>query len=182
MILVCNGSQILMDPLAAIATALDRKTGDVTLVSHNDGTPSGVMLITCKTLRVVPDSGFVDMKEQALPAIAKQHDVTVIHRRRPTGLPVRTLTDYISALRQYHSGRIGKQNIIDPLAEDCLPTFRIVEQGATVDPRAHVHDSVVLRGGIVEPGAVVVRSLVCPGGVVKRDRHAVDQMVCPITK
>ena len=182
MILVCNGSQILMDPLAAIATALDRKTGDVTLVSHNDGTPSGVMLITCKTLRVIPDSGFVDMKEQALPAIAKQHNVTVIHRRRPTGLPVRTLTDYISALRQYHSGRIGKSSTIDPLAEDCLPTFRIVEQGATVDPRAHVHDSVVLRGGIVEPGAVVVRSLVCPGGVVKRDRHAVDQMVCPITK
>ena len=182
LILVCNGAQILLDPLAAIATALDKKHGDVTLVSHNDGTPSGVMLITCKTLRVIPDSGFVDMKEQALPAIARQHDVTVIHRRRPTGLPVRTLTDYVTALRHYHSRRLGKPTVADPLAEDCLPAFAIKEQGATVDPRAHVHDSVVLRGGIVEPGAVVVRSIVCPGGVIKRDRQAVDQMVCPITK
>jgi mannose-1-phosphate guanylyltransferase len=181
LILVCNGAQILLDPLNAIATALDKKHGDITLISHNDGTPSGVMLITCKTLRVIPDSGFVDMKEQALPAIARQHEVTVIHRRRPTGLPVRTLTDYVSALRHYHGRRAGKPALPDPLAEDYLPAFAIVEQGATVDPRAHVHDSVVLRGGIIEPGAVVVRSIVCPGGVVKRDRHAVDQLVCPIT-
>jgi N-acetylglucosaminyldiphosphoundecaprenol N-acetyl-beta-D-mannosaminyltransferase len=182
LILVCNGSQVLVDPLAAIATALDRKHGDVTLISHNDGTPSGVMLITCKTLRVIPDSGFVDMKEQALPAIASEHEVTVIHRRRPTGLPVRTQNDYIMALRHYHSRRVGKPTLSDPLAEDWLPAFSIVEQGATADSRAHVHDSVVLRGGIVEPGAVVVRSIVCPGGVVKRDRQAVDQLVCPVVK
>jgi len=115
-------------------------------------------------------------------AAASGHDVTVIHRRRPTGLPVRTLTDYVTALRHYHSRRLGKPTVADPLAEDCLPAFAIKEQGATVDPRAHVHDSVVLRGGIVEPGAVVVRSIVCPGGVIKRDRQAVDQLVCPITK
>ena len=48
LILVCNAAQILLDPLAAIATALDRKIGDVTLVSHNDGTPSGVQLVACK--------------------------------------------------------------------------------------------------------------------------------------
>ena len=47
-----------------------------------------------------------------------------------------------------------------------------------VDPRAHVHDSVVLKGGTVEAGAVVVRSIVCPGGVVKKDRHSVDQLIC----
>ncbi|HEX8524680.1 MAG TPA: WecB/TagA/CpsF family glycosyltransferase [Tepidisphaeraceae bacterium] len=182
LILVCNGSQVLLDPLAAIATALDRKHGDVTLISHNDGTPSGVMLITCKTLRVIPDQGFVDMKEQALPAIAKEYDVTVIHRRRPTGLPVRTQIDYITALRHYHSRRVGKPKLSDPLAEDWLPAFSIVEQGAIVDTRAHVHDSVVLRGGIVEAGAVVVRAIVCPGGVIKKDRQAVDQLVCPIIK
>ena len=45
-----------------------------------------------------------------------------------------------------------------------LPAFAIVEQGATVDPRAHVHDAVVLRGAVVEAGGVAVRSLICPGG------------------
>lgn len=179
LILVANAAQILMDPLAAIATALDRKQGDVSLVSHNDGTPSGVMLVSCKTLRLIPTTGYVDMKEQALPAIAARYGVSVMHRRRPTGLAVRTLTDYISALRHYHRRRQGKPALSDPLAEDWRPAFALVEEGATVDPRAHVHDSVVLKGGVVEGGAVVVRSIICPGGAVRKDRSAVDQYICP---
>jgi N-acetylglucosaminyldiphosphoundecaprenol N-acetyl-beta-D-mannosaminyltransferase len=179
LILVCNAAQVLVDPLPAIATALDRKEGDVTLVSHNDGTPSGVQLLSCKTLRMIPDVGFVDMKEQALPLIAMQYDVTVLHCRRPTGLPIRSLADYVVALRHYHRRKLGKPGGSDPLAEDWQPAFAIVEQGAAVDQRTHVHDSVVLKGGVVEAGAVVVRSIVCPGGVVKKDRPAVDQLVRP---
>jgi N-acetylglucosaminyldiphosphoundecaprenol N-acetyl-beta-D-mannosaminyltransferase len=179
LILVANAAQILMDPLAAIAMALDRKAGDFSLVSHNDGTPSGVMLVSCKTLRLIPTTGYVDMKEQALPAIAARYQVTVMHRRgRPTGLAVRSLADYVNALRHYHRRRQGKPALNDPLAEDWLPAFALVEEGATVDPRAHVHDSVVLKGGVVESGAVVVRSIVCAGGVVRKDRTAVDQFVC----
>ena len=177
LILVCNAAQVLMDPLAAIATALDKKEGDVTLVAHNDGTPSGVQLIRCGTLKMIPEMGFVDMKEQALALIASKHDVTVLHCRRPTALQVRTLQDYIVAMRHYHRRRAGKPAVSDPLAEDWQPAFAIIEQGATVDPRAHVNDAVVLKGGVVEPGAVVVRSIVCPGGVVKKDRPAVDQLV-----
>jgi N-acetylglucosaminyldiphosphoundecaprenol N-acetyl-beta-D-mannosaminyltransferase len=178
LVLVCNAAQILMDPLAAITTALDRKEGDVTLVSHNDGTPSGVMLVSVKTLRMIPETGFVDMKEQALPLIASKYDVTVMHCRRPTALPIRTFSDYIMAMRHYHRRRLGKPALSNPLAEDWQPAFAIIEQGATVDPRAHVHDSVVLKGGVVEPGGLAVRSIVCPGGVVRKDRPAVDQLVC----
>ncbi|MEO6435285.1 MAG: WecB/TagA/CpsF family glycosyltransferase [Tepidisphaeraceae bacterium] len=178
LILVCNAAQILLDPLAAIATALDKKEGDVTIVSHNDGTPSGVQLVSCKTLRTIPDLGFVDMKEQGLPLIASKYDVTVLHCRRPTALPVRTLYDYILAMRHYHRRRLGKPSSADPLAGDWQPAFAIVEQGATVDTRAHVHDSIVLRGGVVEAGAVIVRSIICPGGVVRKDRPTVDQLVC----
>jgi hypothetical protein len=178
LILVCNAAQVLMDPLVAIATALDKKEGDVTLVAHNDGTPSGVQLIRCGTLKMIPDIGFVDMKEQALSLIAQQHDVTVLHCRRPTALQVRSLQDYIVAMRQYYRRRAGRPNVMaDPLAEDWQPAYRVIEQGASVDPSAHVNDSVVLRGGVVEAGAVVVRSIVCPGGVVKKDRPAVDLLV-----
>ena len=177
LVLVCNAAQILLDPLAAIATALHRKDGDVTLVSHNDGTPSGVQLITCKALREIPEVGFVDFKEQALPLIAQKYEVTVLHCRRPTALPVREAKDYIRAMKLYHGRKSGKATATDPLAEDWQPTFQMVEQGAVVDPRAHVHDSIVLKGGVVEAGGVVVRSIVCPGGVVKRDRPRVDQMV-----
>ena len=180
-ILVCNAAQILLDPLAAIATALERKDGDVAVVSHNDGTPSGVHLVRCKALRTIPEIGFVDLKEQALPLIASNFDVTVLHCRRPTALPIRTPADYILAMRHYHRRRIGKSMLSHPLNEDWQPAFAIVEQGASVDPRAHVHDAVVLKGGAVEAGAVIVRSIVCPGAVVRKDRPTVDQLVTAST-
>jgi len=177
LVLVANAAQLLLDPLSVIAAALDRKRGDVCLISHHDGTPSGVMLVRCKTLRVIPPTGFVDMKEQALPLIARQFDVKVMHCRRPSGLPIRSLWDYIGALRVYHRGRVRLGAVSDPLAEDWQPAFAIVEDGATVDPRAHVHDSVVLRGGVVEAGASAVRCVVCPGGVVRQKTTIVDKFV-----
>ena len=130
LILVANAQQVLLEPLHGIATALDRSAGDITLISHNDGTPSGMMLITCKTLRLIPQTGFVDMKEQALPLIASRFDVRVMRRRRPTGLPIRSLADYVHALRYHHRRQSGKVGLIDPLAEDWSPTFSIVENGA----------------------------------------------------
>jgi hypothetical protein len=177
LILVANGAQILVDPLPSIVASMARRGGHVSVVGHEDGTPSGVMLVTCKALRLIADSGFVDMKEQALPRIAREFDVRVLKRRRPTGLPVRTLEDYIQGLRYHHRRRLGKTGATDPLAEDWDPAFALVEPGAEVDPAARVHDSVVLAGATVEAGAVLVRSVVCPGGVVRRDRHAVDRFV-----
>jgi hypothetical protein len=178
LILVANAAQVLLDPLSVIAAALDHKRGDISLISHQDGTPSGVMLVRCKTLRVIPESGFCDMKEQALPLIASKYDVKVMHCRRPSGLPIRSLGAYINALRHYHRRKVGKLASNDPLAEDWQPAFAIVEDGAIVDPKAHVHDSVVLKGGVVESGAALVRSIVCPGGIAKQKSTVVDDFVC----
>jgi N-acetylglucosaminyldiphosphoundecaprenol N-acetyl-beta-D-mannosaminyltransferase len=177
LILVANAAQILMDPLPTIAAALERTGGDVTVVSHEDGTPSGIMLVACKTLRQISEDGYVDMKEQALPQIAARFDVRVLPRRRPTGLPIRTLEDYIQALRYHHRRKGGKKASIDPLAEDWNPTFSLIEGGAQVDPAARVHDSVVLKGAVVEAGAVLVRAIVCPEGVLRRDKTAVETFV-----
>jgi hypothetical protein len=178
LILVANAAQILLDPLPTIVAAMTRKAGDVSVISHEDGTPSGLMLVTCKTLRSIADTGYVDMKEQALPQIALNYDVRVVRRRRPTGLPIRTLEDFVQALRLHHRRRQGKPFIADPLAEDWSPAFALVEPGAQVDPSARVHDSIVLTGGVVEAGAVLVRSVVCAGEVVRRDKTIVDQFVC----
>jgi hypothetical protein len=179
LILVANAAQILLHPLPAIAAALEKSGGEVSVVAHEDGTASGLMLLSGAALRLIPRAGFVDMKEQALPLIASRMDVTVVNRRRPTGLPVRTLSDYIMALRHYHGRQAGQKGAHDPLAEGWRPVFSLVEAGAAVDPQARVHDSVVLSGGRVEQGAVVVRSIVCPGGVLRRERAAVDQYVIP---
>jgi N-acetylglucosaminyldiphosphoundecaprenol N-acetyl-beta-D-mannosaminyltransferase len=177
LILVANAAQIMFDPLASVASALERRGGEVGLVSHEDGTPTGVMLLTCKTLRTISEVGYVDLKEQALPQIASQFTVRVLPRRRPTGLPIRSLENYIQGLRLHHRLRAGKPAVTDPLAEDWGPAFSLIEPGAVVGAGARAHDSVVLAGGVIEPGAVVVRCVVCPGGVVRRDRTAVDQFI-----
>jgi hypothetical protein len=93
-------------------------------------------------------------------------------------LPIRSLSDYIGALRLYHRRKAGKPASTDPLGEDWAPAFAIVEDGAIVAPKAHVHDSVVLKGGVIEAGGAVVRCVVCPGGVVKQKYTAVDRFLC----
>lgn len=177
LLLVANAAQVLLDPLATIAESLARVGGDVSVVAHEDGTPSGMMLLKCKTLRQLPARGFVDMKEQGLPLIASKYEVRVLRRRRPTGLPVRSLSDYISALRLHHRDKTGRPHTTDPLAEDWGPTFSLIEAGASADHSARIHDSVVLSGAHVEPGAVLVRSVVCPGVIVGRDRTIADRIV-----
>lgn len=177
LILVASASQVLLDPLSALAKVLHHKGGDVNLISHRDGTPSGVMLIRCQTLRLIPSLGFFDMKEQGLPLIAGRYDVRVVHCRRPTGVPLRTLEDYITALRLHHRRRAGRPRVADPLSEDWSPSFAIVENGASVAARAHLHDTVVLRSAIVESGASLVRCVVCPGAVVRQKASEIDRFV-----
>ena len=68
LILVANAAQVLLEPLPIIAAELYGKKADVAVVAHEDGTPSGLMLIRCKALRQIAATGFVDMKGQALAA------------------------------------------------------------------------------------------------------------------
>jgi NDP-sugar pyrophosphorylase family protein len=114
----------------------------------------------------------VDLKEQALPAIAARFSVKVVHFSNPTALPVRTRADYIEALVRHHGappdGGEGR---------DWQPAFGLVEDPRDVGPGARIHESVVLRGGRVEAGAVLVRSVVCPGAVVRRGAMMVDELV-----
>lgn len=178
-LLVANAAQVLLDPLPALAVALDRRRCDVSLVAHRDGTPSGLMLVRCGALRLIKPIGFIDMKEQALPEIAAVHDVRAVPTRRPTGLPIRSLDDYLNALRLLHGKRNEPTPFDDALAENWQKRFAIVESGASVGDRAYVHDSVVLKGARVEDGAAVVRSLVCPGATVRSGQQIVDGLCRP---
>lgn len=183
LILVATASQVLLDPLQALSAALAHKGGDVTLISHRDGTPSGLMLLRAGTLRLIPSIGFFDMKEQALPLLAQKHDVRVVHCRRPTAAPIRTLADYSAALRLHHRRKMskmpggGSEHASNPLEDDWRPSFSIVESGASVAPRARLHDTVVLRSAIVESDASLVRCVVCPGAVVRQKSGAIDRFI-----
>jgi NDP-sugar pyrophosphorylase family protein len=123
--------------------------------------------------------GYVDMKEQALPRIARDFSVRAVRCRRPSGMPVRSLESYIRALQQQHMkfAQRGRGAEPDPLAESFTRHFSIIEPGAEVHPTAYAHDSVVLSGARVEAGATLVRSVVCEGAVVPRDARLVDTLV-----
>lgn len=176
-LLVANASQALLSPLVDLAVSLAEFNSDVSLISHADGTPSGVMLVRCRALRKLSQHGYIDMKEQALPAIARDFKVTHLYQTCASGLPVRTLEEYITAMQRRYRSSLGKPLPNDPFAEDRRPTFAIVEKGAMIDSGARVHDSVVLKGAVVEAGAMVVRSIVCPGGVLAAGETAIDTLV-----
>jgi len=176
-ILVASAAQVLLEELKALAEALAGSGASaVSLLAPRDGAPAGLMLIRCAALRGISETGFVDLKEQALPAIAQTHRVDVVQWHGSGALAVRNVSDYITALRRHHQRAKGRVDS-DPYAEDWESAFSIVEAGAEVSPQARVHDSVVLRGAKVESGAVVVRCVIGPGGVASKGRMAVEELL-----
>jgi hypothetical protein len=169
-LLVANAAQFLLAPLPQLVRQLDELRADVAVLAHRDGTPSTLMLLRCGCLKSIPKVGFIDMKEQAIPILAKSNDVRAVYVDHKMTLGLRTTQAYLAGLRLLHTPSKGTD-------DNWRSAFTIVEDGASVDPGARLHDSVVLRGGRVDPGAVLVRSVVCPGGTVPRNALAVDQLI-----
>ena len=180
-LMVAGGAQLLTQPFTRVLDDFFGRRADVVVSSQRDGTPSSLMLVRCRCLRMVPAVGFIDMKEQALPLIARRHLVVVRTYDRPLGLPLRTESQYIAALRWYHR-RAAVGVGVESFDEDWEPSFSIVEEPSDVDPGAIVHDSVVLRGGRVQRGGAVVRSVVCKGASVRRDAVVTDSLIAPGSK
>ena len=171
LLVVANAAQFLLRPLAELVAELDALRADLAVLAHRDGTPSTLMLVRCGCLKSLPELGFLDMKEQAIPLLAAAHDVRVVCVERPVTLGLRTARTYLAGLRGLHAAAHGGNG------EDWRSAFAIVEEGATVNARTRLHDSVVLRGGRVGEGAVLVRSVVCSGGTVPRNAVIVDQLI-----
>ncbi|MCC6682526.1 MAG: hypothetical protein IT445_16625 [Phycisphaeraceae bacterium] len=176
-LLVINAPQVLYEPLAILTESLGHLAADVALLRQPDGTPGGVMLLRCGALRAIPRVGFVDLNEQALPLIARAHDVRICNYANPTGLAIRTLTGYLEAVREYHRRLSGRGDAGDPTAEDWAATFSLIEPGAQVSASAVVHDSIVLSGAKVDDQALLVRAVVCPGAHVSARQSAIDRLV-----
>ncbi len=175
-VLVANAALVMTHPLWQIAQQMARVSADVVLMANQDESPSGVMLLRVGILRSLPDVGFVDFKEQALPDIAKRGDVVALQEVADT-CGIRTLADYISVLRGLQMRAEGMPTSQWPYAEQWRPSFNLVEPGSNVSSDASIYDSVVLAGATVEAGAVLVRSVVCAGARVRRGEMIVDEVV-----
>jgi hypothetical protein len=177
-LLVVGGAQLMIEDLSAAAKGLANAGTDVVLVAQGDGLAGGLTLVRCGALRCVPSVGFVDFKEQALPTIARHHDVAVAMWGGIVSLPIRCAAEYLTALRVYHrKDGPPADATLHPLDGGCPGVFAIKEAGAEVHPSAIVIDSVVLRGSRVEAKAAAIRSVVCARACVGTDRIVRDQFV-----
>ncbi|MFO0831150.1 MAG: hypothetical protein U0637_04805 [Phycisphaerales bacterium] len=174
-LLVVHGNQVLLRPLTEVFASLAAVDADIVLLAEPDGSSSGVHLMRCRALRDIRAKGYIDLKEQALPALSQAHRVRVVRASGPTGLRVRTLEQYIRALRALKTGDVLDRP--DAYAEEWATTFALSQEGAMVDPGATIHDSVVMRGAVVGPRAVVVRSLVCDGARVPAGATIFDAVI-----
>ena len=147
-VLVAHGPQLLIRPLPAIVRQLAEARADVAILSLANDRPCGLMLVRCGVLATVAGVGFVDLREQALPQIAKKYSVKIVPVEHEALAPTRTREDYLRALRlQAALGQgLDVAALDDPFAESWQTSFAVVEDGATVHPSAHIHDSVILAG------------------------------------
>jgi|SRR5271170_7377050 len=175
-VVVGNAAGVLLSDLSSIVSRLVDCCADITILANSDGSPTGLMLIRCGTLRQISPIGFVDLNEQALPAIAERFHVRVL-RHAIERYPVRNLSEYIQAIRQYQVSRRSGRTSDDPFAEHWLSTFSVAESSQDVAPTASLLDSVVLENGRVNDHAVLVRSIVCPGAIVPSHSTVIDEIV-----
>lgn len=177
LMLVASAHQLVFQPITDLFSALAVALGDIAMIVCDDGTPCSLSLVRCGTLRALPARGFIDFKEQALPALSRAHPIRVIQFPGGTTWPLRTLESYITGLRMLHGPRRDGQPVLDPFAEDWKPAFSICEPGAVVEPSARIHDSVVLKGAHVGQGAMIVRSVLCAGARIAPGEVVADRVV-----
>jgi len=175
LLLVATANQLCTEPLPLLAERLWSGSGDVRLLAGPHQEPAGLLMLRCGCLRDIASSGFVDLKEQALPEIATRYSVRVINAGESAGQSIRRWQDYLAALRLRHQP--PGEHAASAFDEDWQPRFSVVEEGANVDPSAGVHDSVVLAGGRVSSKASVVRCLIGPGGVVRSGEAVVGRLI-----
>lgn len=175
-VLIGSAASVLTQPLSSLIRTLDAAGGDVAVLAKPDGTALGLTLASCRALAAIRGEGFVDLKEQALPQLSRDFDVRVARTAAST-LGVRTLPGYLAAVGAIHRLAAGVHVQDEPLLEEWYKTFEVVEEGASVDRSAVVHDSVVLRGARVDAGAVLVRCVVGPGGAVRAGDTQSDRVI-----
>jgi hypothetical protein len=173
-LLVASGHSLPRTSLLPVLVRMSRPDDDIVIHTNAESHPTGIFLIRCEAVAGLPVKGFVDLKEQAFPQLASRYRVRIARDPSPSPIAIRSLHGYISALRVVAA---GPNPMSEATFEDWMCTFTITEDGASVDPSARLHDSVVLRGGQVNSRASVVRSLVGPEGVVASGDEVFDDLL-----
>lgn len=167
-LMVMSASQILHPAFFESVSALSDSDADALVLADGDDGPTSCVIVDAGLLRVIPEIGFVDLKEQGLGLMAKKGRVQVAFPAKTIATSIRTPGEYLSALKRL-SGNDSSQT--------ATSSFRIIEAGAAVSDSAVLHDAVVLAGGRIDHGSFVASSVVCTGGTVGQGHEVIRQVV-----
>ena len=147
--------------------------GDVILGASEVDRFAGVLALKPKTLALVPDRGYHDLKEQTIPKMLEAGNslsaVPIIRR----AIRVRTLEGWLEAVRSVSldpSAGPGEDSRDGVEGDCCIAKTARINGGL-------VYNSIVMDGAVVEEGAIVARSAVLPGQRIRRNARVVDSIV-----
>lgn len=181
-ILVAEGTRYIAGSLAPLVQDWARSEPDILIARSPDGKPAGIMLIRTKALEIVPEAGYMDIKEQWLPRCIEQgFRVRTSTTRQFMPFPLRTREQFLSA----SAVAVGQSCPIHdspPVLGPLRPLVRTLDrtriaEDAQIARDAIVSDSIVMPGSKVGAGAVVVRSMVCEGASVAPNQVVVDGVI-----
>jgi len=184
-ILVAEAARYIAGTLSQLIEDWTEHQPDVLVAKTPDGTPAGIMLMKASALKLVPDTGFMDVKEQWLPlCIEDGMKIWTSSTRNFMPFPLRSLDQFLAA-SAIASGKPCPITSTIPVLGPLSPITKTedksrIAEDAEVARDAVVADAVVMPGSKVGPGAIVVRSLVCPGAEVPAGEIVVDSVVAAI--
>lgn len=181
--LVIEHSRMLSSPglLKGFVGAHAAGGNAITVATNPDGTFSGVLIAEPEVIDIIPGIGFMDTKEQWLPA-AHANGFPV--SRAPLGgwcYQIRSRSAYLDAMKQMGAFGNPLEQGITGRSADGIGGSRyggaLIATGAQVSPSASIAHSVVCGGAEIGERAVVVRSIIGPGARVANDATVIDSTV-----
>ena len=151
-LLVAELSRCVLCGLDGMIAQHHERENLVTVAANHDGSPSGVYVIKAEAISHISPRGYVDLKEQWLPALRDARERIGVARLPGFGaMPLRTEHDFRDAMRQ--------------IAEPAVVITRPVQGPESGSPPS---------GGPSENGRIVVRSSIFPDGSIKASSDVVD--------
>jgi hypothetical protein len=181
-VLVAESARYIGGSIGLILDEWDKLRSDVLIACHPDGTPTGIMVMRRGALELVPDTGFMDTKEQWLPRVIKAGlRVWTTETREFRPYPLRTREQFLSAscvAAGLPCPEMHEESVLGPprLLKGGYDRSRVSDR-ASIGAGAVISDAVVMPGAVIGSEAVVVRSIICPGGVVPAGAEVVEQVV-----
>ncbi len=156
--------------IATIVSDHHARNNDITVGVNPDQSPAGIYVVGTAPFELVPDRGYMDLKEQWLSrAVEAGRTVRVSPVDAPGAHQIRTRDQLLNAACGPAPALFGT-SVAQGGAD--VP----VHHTASIAPDAIVARSMIMQHATVGAGAVVVRSVLGPGATVAPNEQVIDEI------